>query len=99
MYNQELESVDAAKYLGMAISKDMCWNTHINNNTSTANETLGFVKRNVITKNKDIKTKAYNSLVRLQVEYKSADGSFRSSLFRRHDPPQWNERGNHNNKQ
>ena len=61
--------MDAAKYLGVTISKDLSWNTHINNITSTANKTLGFVKRNVVTKNKDIKTMAYNSLVRPQVEY------------------------------
>ena len=72
MHNQELESVDAAKYLGVTISKDLSWNTHINNITSTANKTLGFVKRNVVTKNKDIKTMAYNSLVRPQVEHASA---------------------------
>ena len=71
MHNQKLESVDAAKYLGVTISKDLSWNTHINNITSTANKTLGFVKRNVVTKNKDIKTMAYNSLVRPQVEYAS----------------------------
>ena len=62
MNNQELEPVDAAKYLGVTISKDLSWNTHINNITSTANKTLGFVKRNVVTKN--IKTMAYSSLVR-----------------------------------
>ena len=71
MHNQELESVDAAKYLGVTISKDLSWNTHINNITSTANKTLGLVKRNVVTKNKDIKTMAYNSLVRPQVKYAS----------------------------
>ena len=71
MHNQELEYVDAAKYLGVTISKDLSWNIHINNITSTANKTLGFVKRNVVTKNKDIKTMAYNSLVRPQVEYAS----------------------------
>ena len=56
----------------MTISKDLSWNTHINIITSTANKTLGFVKRNVVTKNKDIKTIAYNSLVHPQVEYASA---------------------------
>ena len=68
MHNLELESVDAAKYLGVTISKDLSWITHINNITSTANKTLGFVNRNVVTKNKDIKTMAYNILVRPQVE-------------------------------
>ena len=69
MHNQELESVDTAKYLGVNISRDLSWNTHINNITTSANRTLGFVKRNVQTKNKDIRTLAYNSLVRPQVEY------------------------------
>ena len=52
MHNQELESVDAARYLGVTISKDLSWNTHINNIICTANKTLGFVIRNVVTKNK-----------------------------------------------
>ena len=64
--------MDAVKYLGVTISKDLSWNTLINNITSTANRTLGFVKRNVVTKNKDIKTMAYNSLVSPQIEYASA---------------------------
>ena len=72
MHNQKLESVDAAKYLGVSISKDLSWKTHISNITTSANRTLGFVKRNVLTKNKDIKTMAYNSLVRPQLEYASA---------------------------
>ena len=72
MHNQELESIDTAKYLGVNISKDLSWNTHINNVTASANRTLGFVKRNVQTKNKDIRTLAFNSLVRPQVEYGSA---------------------------
>ena len=72
MHNQKLESVDAAKYLGVSIRKDLSWNTHISNITTSANRTLGFVKRNVLTKNKDIKTMAYTSLVRPQLEYASA---------------------------
>ena len=46
VHNQELESVDAAKYLGVTISKSLSLKTHINNITSNANKTLGFVKRN-----------------------------------------------------
>ena len=71
MHNQELESVDTAKYLGVNISRDLNWNIHINNIAASANRTLGLVKRNVQTKNKDIRTLAYNSLVRPQVEYGS----------------------------
>ena len=72
LYGQELETVDLAKYLGMNIGADLSWNSHISKITSTANRTLGFVKRNVKTKNKEIKTLAYNSLVRPQVEYASS---------------------------
>ena len=31
-----LESVDGAKYLGVNLSKDLSWNTHVNNINSTA---------------------------------------------------------------
>jgi hypothetical protein len=39
--------------------------------TSNANRSLGFIKRNVITKNKKVKEVTYKSLVRPQVEYAS----------------------------
>ena len=69
MHGQELESVDSAKYLGVNIGADLSWNSHISNITSAANRTLGFIKRNVKTKHKEIKTLAYNSLVRPHIEY------------------------------
>ena len=72
MHGLELESVDSAKYLGVNIGVDLSWNLHISKITSIAKRTLGFVKRNVKTKNKEIKTFAYNSLVRPQVEYASS---------------------------
>ena len=68
MHNRELESVDTAKYLGVNVSRDLGWNKI----AASANRTLGFVKRNVQTKNKDIRTLAYNSLVHPQVEYELA---------------------------
>ena len=72
MHGQKLETVDAAKYLGVNIGADLSWNSHICKITSTANRTLGFIKRNAETKNKEIKTLAYNSLVRPQAEYASS---------------------------
>ena len=75
MHNRELESVDTAKNLGVNVSKNLSWNTHINKIAASVNRILGFVKRNVRIKNKDIRTLAYNSLVRPQAEYESADWS------------------------
>ena len=49
MHDQELESVDTAKYLGVTVSGDLSWNTHISNITASANKTqsvlIGFVKK------------------------------------------------------
>ena len=37
-----LESVDTAKYLGVAISSNITWNAHINRATSKAQKLQGF---------------------------------------------------------
>ena len=50
LHGQVLEAVDHAKYLGLEISNDLNWNTHIQNLTTKANRTLGFVRRNIQTK-------------------------------------------------
>ena len=71
LHGEILESVDCARYLGVSITKDLSWNAHINQITSKANHTLGFVKRNVRTTNQSVKELAYKTLVRPQVEYAS----------------------------
>ena len=43
----------------------------LNNITSTAYKTLGFVKRNVSTPNQSVREMAYKTLVRPQLEYAS----------------------------
>ena len=72
LHGQVLESVDSAKYLGVTISQDLNWNNHINNIIGKANRTLGFVKRNVKTRNEPVKELAYKTLVPPQVEYASS---------------------------
>ena len=72
LHGQVLESVDSAKYLGINISEDLVWNDHIQEITGKANRTLGFVKRNVKTRNEAVKKLAYKTLVRPQVEYASS---------------------------
>ena len=70
LHGQALEAADHAKYLGMDISKDLSWNTHINRITANANMTLGFL-RNIKTQHTGIRTAAYSTLVHPQVEYAS----------------------------
>ena len=72
LHGQVLESVDSAKYLGVNISQDLSWNHHVNEITGKANRTLGFIKRNVKTRNEQVKQLAYKTLVRPQVEYASS---------------------------
>ena len=71
-----LESVPSAKYLGVTISEDLKWSEHINNITKKANQTLGFLKRNIRVHNKDLKSTAYKTLVRPQLEYASTVSHF-----------------------
>ena len=42
-----LENVDNIKYLGVTISKDLKWNTHVSNVCTKANRILGFLRRNI----------------------------------------------------
>lgn len=72
LHGQTLEVVDSAKYLGVSISEDLSWNKHIDNITTTANKTLGFIRRNILTKKENIKEVAYKTLVRPQLEYASS---------------------------
>ena len=64
------ETVSAAKYLGVIISEDLKWTNHINNITKKANQTLGFLKRNIRVHN-NLKAIPYKILVRPQWEYVS----------------------------
>ena len=71
LHNVELESASAAKYLGVTIADDLSLSPHIDNTTKKANQTLGFLKRNKRVHNKDLKSVAYKTLVRPQLEYAS----------------------------
>jgi hypothetical protein len=71
LHGQALESVSDAKYLGLDLSSDLSYNTHIDRITNNANKSLGFIKRNITTHNKKVRELAYKSLVRPQVEYAS----------------------------
>ena len=65
-----LDSVSSAKYLEVTIPDDLSWSTHIDI-TKSANQTLGFLNRNIQVHNEDLKSVAYKTLVRPQSEYAS----------------------------
>jgi len=69
LHNVTLATTKNAKYLGLTISHNFSWKTHINNISAKANNTLRFIKRNIKTKNQKIKETAYKTYVRPQLEY------------------------------
>ena len=66
-----LENADSIKYIGVAITSDLKWNSHIRNVCSKANRTLRFLRRNLFSCPQDVKEAAYKSMVRPILEYGS----------------------------
>ena len=67
-----LENSTTTKYLGVNLTSNLCWSTHIDKSTKKANSVLGFIKRNIRTKNRDTKATAFKTLVRPHLEYCSS---------------------------
>lgn len=67
-----LEETSCHAYLGVDITNNLTWNKHINRISSSANRSLGFIKRNLYSCTKPIKETAYLSLVRPLLEYSSS---------------------------
>ena len=69
--DQILKQVQDNPYLGLTISDNLKWKTHINNICKKANSTLGFLRRNLRHCPKTCRKNAYLALVRSKVEYGS----------------------------
>lgn len=69
LHNHVLDTVTSAKYLGVTVQSNLKWDTHINNISANGNKTLGFLKRNFKISNQQVKTQAYQALVRPKLEY------------------------------
>ena len=69
--NHILEKVINNPYLGVLISDDLKWATHINKICNQASSTLGFIRRNLKNCDKKIKESAYVSLVHSVLDYSS----------------------------
>ena len=64
-----LAEVQNSKYLGLNISNELDWSTHIADTTRKGNCTLGFIRRNLKSCPGKLKETAYLSLVRSVLEY------------------------------
>jgi hypothetical protein len=64
-----LQRVNQHEYLGVTLSDDLNWTTHIQKTVSKSSRTLGMLRRNLSACSKEVKTRAYLSLVRPQLEY------------------------------
>ena len=43
----DLENIESIKYLGVTITNDLRWNTHVSNVCTKANRAFGFLRRNL----------------------------------------------------
>ena len=57
-----LENVDNIKYLGVTITNDLKWNTHISNICTKSNRTLGFLRRTLFSCPQNVKEAAYKGI-------------------------------------
>ena len=62
---------DSVKNLGLTLTSDLKFNSHINNVTAKANSILCLLRRNLKISSQAVKTQAYQSLVRPLLEYAS----------------------------
>ena len=67
--SETLEYVTTNPYLGITISNDLKWHSHISTITKKANSTLGFLRRNIRRCPINSKRTAYIALVRAVLEY------------------------------
>ena len=68
----DLENVENIKYLGVTITSDLRWNTHLSNVCTKANRTLGFLRRNLYSCPQEVKETAYKGLVRPVLDHGSS---------------------------
>ena len=71
LHGQVLETTSLARYLGVDIAIDLSWKPHITRITSSASQSLGFLRRNIRVKHPQLKAMTYKALVRPQLEYAS----------------------------
>ena len=69
LYQQKLEQVQSAKYLGIIITDNLGLGQHISEISSKATKTMGFLRCNLALSRRHTKEVAHKTLVRPQLEY------------------------------
>ena len=72
LHKKPLQTVKESKYLGVTITQDLRWDTHVTNVTNRANQKLGLLRRALKVSSISAKEQAYKALVRPSLEYASA---------------------------
>lgn len=67
--NVLLDSVSSYKYLGVHISSNLPWDTHISHVVCNANRMLGYFRRNFAKSPSSLKLMLYKTLIRPKLEY------------------------------
>ena len=68
----DLENVESNKYLGVTITSDLRWNTHVSNVCTKTNRTLGFLRRDLYSCPQEVKKTAYKGVVCQVLDYGSS---------------------------
>ena len=72
LHGQKLEVVDSSKYLGVKVTSDLTWSSHIADGAGKANRSLGFLRRNFKQCTKEVKAATYSTMVRPVLDYASS---------------------------
>ena len=67
-----LENVESIKYLGVTITSDLRWNTHVSNVCTKTNKTLGSLRKNLYSCPQEVKEAAYKGFVLPVLDYGSS---------------------------
>ena len=69
LHNQTITPVKHSTYLGVTLSDDLTWRTHIPNVVVDVSRTLNFLRRTLRIASQSTKALAYKALVRPKLEY------------------------------
>lgn len=65
----DLPSVTTEKDLGVHMDPDLKWSEHVQKSINKANSVMGWMSRNIISRDKDVILNIYKSLIRPHLEY------------------------------